>query len=98
MKVCRDCGTVAEPKTRTKGSFWIEVILWICFLIPGLIYSIWRLSSRSDVCRACGSDRIVPINTPVGRQLAGDHPALRTKDSTAARNLGYKIGRVFAKK
>lgn len=28
-KVCKDCGTVAEPVTITKGSLGTEILLWI---------------------------------------------------------------------
>jgi len=26
---------------RTRGSILIEIVLWLCFLVPGLIYFIW---------------------------------------------------------
>ena len=68
--ICSKCGTVANPKTRTRGSIWIEIVLWCCFIIPGLIYTLWRLTSREDVCRACGSHELVPLDSPFGRQLA----------------------------
>ena len=71
-KVCKDCGTVvAKPARVTKGSFLIEVILWLCFLVPGLIYSLWRLSTRKDACRACHSTNLVPTDSPMGRQITG---------------------------
>ena len=36
---CTNCGTVGAPVTRVKGSFGVELLLWICFLVPGLIYT-----------------------------------------------------------
>ena len=42
-------------KTVTRGSIWIEIILWLCLIVPGLIYSIWRLTTRRQVCSACGA-------------------------------------------
>lgn len=68
--ICPACGTRGEPKSVTKGSIWIELVLWLCFLIPGLIYSIWRLSSRVKGCRVCGATPMIPANTPRGRALA----------------------------
>jgi len=47
--ICANCGHLGDEKQVTKGSFGIEVILWLCFLIPGLIYSLWRLSSRYGI-------------------------------------------------
>ena len=63
-KHCMTCGTDAEPKTQTRGSIVIEIVLWLLFIVPGLIYSIWRLSSRRPVCPACGSTAIVPYDAP----------------------------------
>jgi len=70
IRICANCGTIGKVKTHTQGSFLIEVVLWLFFLLPGLIYSIWRLTTRKEVCAACGSPNRVPINTPRGKQLA----------------------------
>ena len=71
-KICTACGTVsAKPKRVTKGSFLIEAMLWLCFIVPGLIYSLWRLSSRYDACPVCGGVHLVPLDSPVGKKLVG---------------------------
>ena len=67
--ICTNCGIRGDSKTFTPGSFFIEVILWICFIVPGVIYSIWRLTAKKKVCCACGSGPLIPTDTPVGRQL-----------------------------
>jgi len=36
--------------TVTKGHFALEFVLWLCFLVPGIIYSIWRLTTRRETC------------------------------------------------
>ena len=70
---CRDCETVAKPKKRTPGSLWLELFLWIFLIVPGFIYSLWRLSGRHPVCRACGSRRIIPTSTPqAARAIAAE--------------------------
>lgn len=66
---CKVCEHVGEPKSHTRGSFLIELVLWLAFLVPGLVYSLWRLSSRRPVCRACGSSDLVPLDTPAGRRI-----------------------------
>jgi hypothetical protein len=48
----------------------IELILWCCFLVPGLIYSFWRLSRRHQACRACRGVNLLPIDSPLGRAMA----------------------------
>lgn len=66
--ICASCGSTGS-KTETPGSFLIELLLWICFLIPGLIYSIWRLSARKPVCPSCGGSGMIPLNSPRGQKL-----------------------------
>jgi hypothetical protein len=61
---CQHCGSLGAPKTRVKGSFWIEVILWFCFLVPGVIYSVWRLTTKDKVCTACGALNMIPVDSP----------------------------------
>lgn len=61
---CMTCGIDAVPKPETKGSLLIELILWLCFLIPGLIYSVWRATTKADVCQSCSSKQLVPMDSP----------------------------------
>ena len=68
MMVCAQCGGTGT-ESHTKGSFLIELVLWLFMCVPGLIYSIWRLTTRGQVCTACKSDRLVPANSPVGQGL-----------------------------
>jgi len=65
---CMTCGVEGPTKTRTRGSIAIEVILWLCFLVPGLIYSVWRLTTRREVCASCGAENIIPIESPAAIQ------------------------------
>jgi hypothetical protein len=72
---CTRCFKVAPPKTHTRGSFIIELFLWLCFLVPGLIYSLWRLTTRQKVCPACESPELVPANSERARMMtAGGTP------------------------
>jgi hypothetical protein len=66
-KYCQTCGTIARPKRHTKGSFIIEVFLWLMFIVPGLLYSLWRLTTKSWVCPKCGSSDIIPLDSPKAR-------------------------------
>jgi hypothetical protein len=54
------------------GSFLIEVILWLCFFIPGLIYSIWRINSKKRVCSSCGSASVVANDSPMGMKVRSE--------------------------
>ena len=75
--ICTHCGHAGKPKTHTKGSLLIEIVLWLSFLVPGLIYSLWRLTTRQKVCRKCGTPNLVPTDTPRGRKLLEE---FRTSD------------------
>lgn len=63
MFECKLCGFKGKTKTKTKGSFLIELILWIFFILPGVLYSLWRLTTREKVCSHCGhSTHLVPVD------------------------------------
>ncbi len=71
--ICTTCGYVGKPIKLVKGSFAIELFLWLCFFVPGFIYSIWRLTSKIDVCPKCKNPNMIPIDSPVGQKLVGEH-------------------------
>ena len=73
--VCAVCGNIGNSKSETPGSMIIELILWLCFLIPGLVYSFWRLSARKTVCGVCGSPNMIPADSPKGKKLMEEHKA-----------------------
>lgn len=65
---CLQCGSkFAKPKTKTRGSLIMEVFLWLLLLIPGLIYSIWRMTTRYKVCPVCKATQIIPTNSPAAQ-------------------------------
>lgn len=68
QKLCTVCGTIGTTKRNMKGSVLTELLLWCFFLLPGLIYSIWRHSTVSQVCRNCGNSAVIPLNSPVAQQ------------------------------
>lgn len=65
VKFCKACGSTGAADHHTPGNGLIELVLWICFIVPGLIYSIWRISARTHKCAACGSKDLVPTNSPI---------------------------------
>lgn len=67
--ICTTCGFVGKPKNVTKGSFMIELILWLAFLIPGIIYSIWRTQNRQQTCPVCKNTTMIPVTTPTGQHM-----------------------------
>lgn len=67
--VCTACGYIGTRKTVTKGSIFIELLLWLMLILPGLIYSIWRLTSRYTACPKCLNPTMIPTDSPVGQKL-----------------------------
>jgi ribosomal protein S27AE len=62
---CDRCGTVAVPKRfEYEGSGALELLLWICLLIPGLFYTIWRLQHKRAICPKCGRAEMIPADSP----------------------------------
>ncbi len=49
---CLNCGHVGATKLR--GSTFITLILLLFYIIPGIIYMVWRRGG-GGVCSACGS-------------------------------------------
>ena len=69
MKLCTACLEKVEPEIVTSGSMIVELGLWIFFVIPGLLYSLWRLSSRHSECPKCGSREMIPLETERAKKL-----------------------------
>jgi hypothetical protein len=67
--VCTACGSLVSPQPKTPGSFWIELMLWFLFIVPGVIYSVWRLASIHKACPKYGGKNMVPPDSPVGQKL-----------------------------
>jgi hypothetical protein len=72
--VCRNCGSVARSAVKSPRSLFIEILLWFCGLIPGVLYTLWCNHETHEVCEKCGSRDIIPVDSPVGRQLAASMP------------------------
>lgn len=54
---CNNCGSVS--KSKLKGSGWITLILILFYIVPGIIYMIWRRSGLG-ICGICKSPNIKP--------------------------------------
>jgi len=67
--VSPDCGNVGRMVSITKGSFLIETIIWLMFLIPRVLYSVWRFSTRIKGCSLCGSQHRIPVFSMRGQTL-----------------------------
>lgn len=67
--VCTNCCYIGNSVKVTKGSFIMELFLWLLLLIPGIFYSIWRLTTKYDACPSCGAPNMVSVDSPRGKKL-----------------------------
>jgi len=97
--ICSQCGHVSGSQTAIKGSLGVEIILWLCFLVPGIIYSVWRSSSRHKVCPSCKSTSLVSTDSPVGKKMMKDYEISGEEttitSSKTPRSMGEKLVRGF---
>jgi hypothetical protein len=70
--ICQKCGTAGRPKKITKGSFFVELFLW-CFVVPGILYSVWRIATRYKACPICMAEHMVKLDSPYGQRLLKEH-------------------------
>jgi hypothetical protein len=67
--LCSNCGYKGKSKTYVKGSAAVEILLWLMFIIPGLIYTAWRSSSRYKACPKCKQPNMLPLDSPVAQKM-----------------------------
>jgi hypothetical protein len=68
-KICTQCGSVGKTSKITRGSFIFELILWLCFIVPGLLYSVYRATTKVEACKICKSRDVIPLDTPRGQKI-----------------------------
>jgi hypothetical protein len=67
LSYCDHCGFVGRPKRYTKGSFGIEILLYFLMIFPGLLYTVWRLTSKFSGCPKCATPNMMPATSPKAR-------------------------------
>jgi DNA-directed RNA polymerase subunit RPC12/RpoP len=70
---CNSCHNYS-PTALMKGNGWIELVLYLLYIIPGIIYSVWRRSGQPNVCPLCKVPGLVPagVAKPEGPAQLGE--------------------------
>jgi hypothetical protein len=68
------------------GTAWVSLVLLVPFVLPGVVYQVWRMGMRREVCPRCGSAALIPGDAPLARTwraagwIAGSPAALPSED------------------
>ncbi len=57
--VCMECGCQRDPIDVNRGLWVIEIFMWLLYILPGVIYSIWRRVRKQQVCPKCRNPSVV---------------------------------------
>lgn len=100
LRICTVCNHISAAKKR--GSGGVEFVLWFFYLIPGLIYHLWR--NGGTTCPACNSSSTIPVNTPKAQEIitsaTSNQPALhaalqKAEADVAQREKSQKATDIF---
>jgi hypothetical protein len=64
--ICKHCGYEGEAKRQKRGSRGVEIFLWTVLLIPGPLYTIWRMTGKSKECPNCERQGFVKSSSDEG--------------------------------
>lgn len=65
--VCTNCEYIGQAYQ--SGSFWLGLVLWCCYIVPGLLYTIWCMTTAKNVCPKCGQKTMLSVKLPKGEKL-----------------------------
>lgn len=79
--ICTNCGYQGKPVTMTRGGIGTEIILWLLFIIPGLLYSIWRMSTKYTACPKCKKQTMIPIDSLMGKKILSELESFKSSET-----------------
>lgn len=66
---------------------WVEFVLYLCYLFPGIIYSVWRRSDKPNVCPLCNTPGLVSAAVAKAKPAA----AIETRDEIDCPHCAERI-------
>lgn len=67
--VCTKCEEQVKPTRQQPGSFLMEIFLWLFFLLPGFIYSLYRMFNTFYGCPNCHSKDVVVLSSKRAKRI-----------------------------
>ena len=84
--VCLACRAYRRPVRELRGSGALELILWLMFIVPGLVYAVWRSRVSRPTCSVCGA-ALLSEDAPEVQALMASSPAGLARTMTVAQRL-----------
>lgn len=78
---CLDCENVAFGESSQRGHVLITILLFLLFIVPGVIYLIYRTHTKGVQCEHCHSKNLMPITAGKVKRLLGDNYATVLDDA-----------------
>lgn len=66
--ICPKCQYIGKPGKKKRGGSVLGVLAWMIFPL-GLPYTIWRSVAGIAVCKQCGNELLIALDSEVGRRL-----------------------------
>lgn len=84
---CTQCHTTGEFNFSYAFGGLAELVAWLIFiaismmvtwlaLVPAVLISLWRFSSKKKICASCGSQNIIPSDSPAAIQNRSEHETM----------------------
>lgn len=61
-KYCPTCSSINRPFVG--GSIWITIIGLFLYVLPGILYEVWRNSPAQLRCGFCHAKGVIPVSSP----------------------------------
>ena len=94
--ICIHCGTKGLPVLVPRGHVYVEVFLWLCLVVPGVVYTLWRRLRKQEVCPECLYPEMISVYSPKARQmmaLANIAPGVKKPAKPAAKTSSKPVGK-----
>ncbi len=70
--ICAHCGYIGKTERFSKGSYLLEIILWMMLFVPGTLYTTWRFFNEYHACPICRNMTMTPLDSTLGKKIANE--------------------------
>jgi hypothetical protein len=71
--LCNNCHYLGIAKLKRRGNFFVNWILMLLFVVPGIVYALWRICSpRLQSCPQCLSLNTIPAKSLAAKKVVAE--------------------------